>query len=229
MKDTYIKKMTALYRKGWIHRNVVGKESDASHSIGLCFLLTSLKQYVDFNYEKAIKMALIHDVVEVISKDLTPYDEVCPNEKYNKELDAAEKMFSIDELKLWKEFEARKNIEGSLVKDADRLDMIIQGYVFEQLDGEKYIDYMIEWIEVNNNIKNEFFISWYEELKNIRDGLDVKDTAANKIVRNLIDIYKNYKCNYDNKETLADKLYLKSMKKIDTSEFDKILEEDYAV
>jgi putative hydrolase of HD superfamily len=40
----------------------------------------------------------------------------------------------------WREFEERTSVEGRLVRDADRLDMLIQAYVYEQTTGNRWLE-----------------------------------------------------------------------------------------
>ncbi len=40
----------------------------------------------------------------------------------------------------WQEFEKGTSIEGQLVRDADRLDMLIQAHVYEQTTGNRWLE-----------------------------------------------------------------------------------------
>jgi putative hydrolase of HD superfamily len=40
----------------------------------------------------------------------------------------------------WCEFEERFSVEGKLVRDADKLDMLIQAYVYEQTTGNRWLE-----------------------------------------------------------------------------------------
>ena len=70
----YISKLKLTARTGWKMRDVPRvKETIGSHCFGTAFIswLMAKKEKVDV--DKTVKMALIHDLLEGIIGDLTPY------------------------------------------------------------------------------------------------------------------------------------------------------------
>ncbi len=80
-------KLKKIRRSGWVLRKVKDPETIAGHSFRLAILGWILGKKKEINPEKIIKLALIHDLCEVYSGDITPYDDILPkDEKKQKEL-----------------------------------------------------------------------------------------------------------------------------------------------
>jgi putative hydrolase of HD superfamily len=102
--------------------------------------------------ERCIKIAIVHDIAEAIVGDITPSDGVPKAEKSRLEKEALDEMCRIlggglraDEIKeLWAEYENNSSIEASIVKDFDKVEMILQALEYETEHGK---------------ILDEFFIS----------------------------------------------------------------------
>jgi len=143
------------YRKGWL-RVGIRPESVADHVYRTTFLAMLYADLKGLNVEKVMRMALLHDFPEAITGDLTPAEKTA--ELKEKEHAAISKILSYlpEELRrkyeiIWKEFEEGKSKEAKIVKDLDKLEMILQaleyqkeGYNKEKLkefwkDGEKSI------------------------------------------------------------------------------------------
>ncbi|MGM0439039.1 MAG: HD domain-containing protein [Patescibacteria group bacterium] len=83
-----IGKLKAAGRRGWEIHGVENPETTAAHSFQLAMLVWSIgREKKDFDLNRAIKMALIHDICEVYSPDLTSYDAVAidEDEEFTKE------------------------------------------------------------------------------------------------------------------------------------------------
>ncbi len=112
-------------------------ENDAEHSWHLAMMVIVLKDFANepIDILKVIKMALIHDIVEIDAGDVIIY-QVDKEEKLRKESMAADRIFGIlpdktgVELKeLWREFEERKTPEAKFAAAIDRLEPIMQNYI----------------------------------------------------------------------------------------------------
>lgn len=149
MKDIleFLKRIDELKhvtRKGWTLVGVPTPESVASHSY-MCALLTYM--FADesgVNVDKAIKMALVHDLGESITGDITPHDEIPTEQKHQLEQDAIKKLCdyanSNELMNIWKEYEQRNTPEAIFVYEIDRLEMAIQAYVYETKHPDKNFD-----------------------------------------------------------------------------------------
>lgn len=95
-----------------------------------------------------MKMGLVHDLAESIVGDITPMDDVTPEEKHAKEkvdfpffqyfqnafaeiVGNFPKELAEEFLSLWEEYEAQETIESHYVFDFDKLDMLLQANQYE--------------------------------------------------------------------------------------------------
>lgn len=112
-------------------------ESSADHSWQLALMVAAIspKLKAKVNTEKAIKMALIHDIVEITAKDVDFLDHFnnkkLKQQKLKREKEAIKKIEKIGKFgnevsHLWHEYEAKKTPEARLVKAIDRLEARIQ-------------------------------------------------------------------------------------------------------
>lgn len=68
-------------RRGWELHRIKDPETTAEHIFSLAILVWALGKEKKINLERAIKMALLHDLCEVYARDLTPYDPLLPDNK----------------------------------------------------------------------------------------------------------------------------------------------------
>jgi putative hydrolase of HD superfamily len=87
---------------------------------------------------KVMKMALIHDIVEIDAGDVFVYDRKDSGDHYALEQAAAKRIFGMlpaDQAKeyitLWEEFESRETPEAKFAAALDRLDPILHNYYTE--------------------------------------------------------------------------------------------------
>ena len=103
--------------------------NDAEHTFRVAWIALTLARYEEgVNYEKLLKMALLHDLAESRTGDATSLQK-----KYTKrkELEAVRDIFSgtvheKEMTELFEEYEKRETIEARLVKDADHLDVDLE-------------------------------------------------------------------------------------------------------
>jgi 5'-deoxynucleotidase len=68
-------KLKDMPRRGWVLIGVKDPASVADHSFRMALMAWVLgRKKKEINFEKAIKMALVHDLCEIYSKGMTPYD-----------------------------------------------------------------------------------------------------------------------------------------------------------
>lgn len=114
------------------------RENDAEHSWHLAVMAMILEEYsadkVDIS--KVLKIALVHDLVEVYAGDTFAYDVKGNEDKLDREIIAAEKLFGMlkdgqgDEIRaLWDEFEAKETPESKYANAIDRLQPLILNYL----------------------------------------------------------------------------------------------------
>ena len=132
-----IDKLKQIYRQNIItgaNRN----ENDAEHSWHLAVMAVLLSEYSahkDLDILKVIKMVLVHDLVEIDAGDTFCYDVKGHEDKAERELKAAERLFSIlpedqarEVWELWREFEELKTPEAIFAGCVDRFEPLLLNY-----------------------------------------------------------------------------------------------------
>jgi putative hydrolase of HD superfamily len=129
-----------LYRQGWLRRGVTPErcESIAEHSFGVTMLALWLGQgWPGLDVDKAVRMALLHDLGEVYAGDIIPSDGMGEDEKHRREAQAVRQILSRlpggqGFIHLWDEFEAGISPEARFVRQIDRLEMGLQAAVYQR-------------------------------------------------------------------------------------------------
>jgi len=163
-------------RTGWVTRGVADAESVADHCFGVAFISLTLAEMVDRPIDKAklLTIALLHDLPESVISDLPTPAAVHfpPGAKRKAEAEALNELLNglpCAEYwhSWWQEFEDGTSIEGQLVRDADRLDMLIQAHVYEQTTGNRWLE---EFWPPSEDLSFEFSAAQalYDELRVLR-------------------------------------------------------------
>jgi len=104
-------------------------ENDAEHSWAFCLTALVLAEHANepIDVMRVMKMAIIHDLVEIDAGDTFAYDLVAAANQHNREALAADRIFGLlpaDQAKefraLWDEFEARTTPEAKFAHACDR-------------------------------------------------------------------------------------------------------------
>lgn len=112
-------------------------ENDAEHSWHMAVMAMLLCEYAkeDIDLMRVIKMVLIHDLVEIDAGDTFCYDEKGNEDKHEREVKAANRLFKIlpqdqenEILELWNEFEEKKTPEAKFAACLDRIQPLILNY-----------------------------------------------------------------------------------------------------
>lgn len=113
------------------------REDDAQHSWHISVMAMLLAEYSNEKVDvcRVMKMLLTHDLVEIYAGDTFCYDKAGNNDKREREVAAAEKIFGIlDEDKgkelraLWDEFEDMETPEALFAASMDRLQPMLNNY-----------------------------------------------------------------------------------------------------
>lgn len=130
-----------LYRQGWLKRGVPPEncESVADHSFGVTVLALWLGRayYPNLDADKAVRMALLHELGEIYAGDITPRDGISVEEKRRREAESVRTVCTRlpgggEYLALWEEFEMGDTPEAIFVRQLDRLEMGLQAAVYER-------------------------------------------------------------------------------------------------
>ncbi|WP_372368181.1 HD family hydrolase [Candidatus Uabimicrobium sp. HlEnr_7] len=143
-------------------------ESVADHSwrLALLVIVVEKKLHQKLNIDKALKMALVHDIPEIIAGDASPlgesgtgddshsFNEKIAKERFKRECQAAEKIFlPLGEdgqvfYDLWLECEEKNSFEAKVVKALDKIEALLQ--ILSWTDGrmfKKHLDFTILYSE----------------------------------------------------------------------------------
>ncbi|KAJ3440431.1 hypothetical protein M0812_14099 [Anaeramoeba flamelloides] len=163
-----------LPRTGWVRSGITSPESVAGHSWRTALLVLFFPSIPNkFDQNKALRMALVHDIGESIVGDFTPTD-LDPETKYEKEKKAYETLEKTeggqvgqDIKELWLEFEAGKTEEAKLVKQLDKFEMLKQAFEYEKRSKKEIR--LKSFFKKRMNFENTIIEQWHTELLKQRD------------------------------------------------------------
>ncbi|NIV29285.1 MAG: HD domain-containing protein [Anaerolineae bacterium] len=184
-------------RAGWLQRGVPQVESVAEHSFGVAFVAFALADLINsesdrdsdqalLDSEKVLAMALLHDLAEVRLTDL-PVSAVKLFPGAAKSRAEASALGDLLEplpaagrwAALWQEFEDRSSPEGQLVRDADKLEMMVQCLRYEQA-GSRGLDEYWEALDQqvwHYSVSGELYV----RLREMRpDGAGAQSDVGNR-------------------------------------------------
>lgn len=126
--------LKAVPRAGWLRCGVGEPESVAAHSWGVAWLvLNLLPGHLDRG--RALTYAVLHDLAEVRTGDITPHDGVDPFTKVDRERSAITDLLAPlpEHLReAWEAYEAQADDEARFVRQLDRLDMALQALAYAE-------------------------------------------------------------------------------------------------
>ncbi|XP_057809924.1 uncharacterized protein LOC131024432 isoform X1 [Salvia miltiorrhiza] len=145
---TLCHRLKSTKRKGWLNHGIKGPESIADHMYRMSLMALIADDAPGVNRERCIKIAIVHDIAEAIVGDITPSDGVPKHEKSRMEQEALDEMCKVlgggmraDEIQeLWQEYETNSSLEANLVKDFDKVEMILQALEYETAEHGKILD-----------------------------------------------------------------------------------------
>lgn len=124
-----IDKMTSILRRTML---VDGsrRENDAEHSWHIAVMALIFKEYATepVNINRAVKMCVVHDLIEIYAGDTFAYDAAGNADKAEREAAAADKLFAqlpkeqgAEIRLLWEEFDAMQTPDAKYAACMDRL------------------------------------------------------------------------------------------------------------
>ena len=196
-------KLKYKIRSGWDskHWNVTCErvESVAEHVYGTLILAVGLlsESKLDLDTEKVFKMLTIHEIGEVLIGDITPYDNVTPEEKAEMEHKAMREvlgdLMDADELyELLLEFDKHETKESKFAYMCDKMEADIQSKVYQDMWYQRSLDdqknnFAFNSPKVQSVIDNgaqTAFDVWYECDKSKFDGEPVFEKTLSYIKNN---------------------------------------------
>jgi len=181
---TLIQSLKVTKRTGWIRKGVNQPESIADHMYRMSIMALIAGDNENLDHNRCIKIALAHDLAEALVGDITPHDGVTKEDKEARERAAMQKMTSTlgkksgeHLLALWEEYEAGTTPEAKLLKDLDKLEMILQAQEYESGQG---IDLNEFFTSTQGKFQTETGKAWAAEVVKRRAAAQAsaKDAAA---------------------------------------------------
>ena len=139
-------------RTGWVMRGVPNSEDVAAHSYGVAWTAMLLANQItlesgqSFDMGRLLSMVLIHDVAEGRTTDIpTPALRFLPaGVKPDIERGAMHEITdghaqSDQLMSLWEEMNGGETAESKLLHDADKLEMYLQAWQYEQQFGNRQL------------------------------------------------------------------------------------------
>ena len=175
-------------------------ESVAEHIYGTCMLAIALDSEYDFNIDikKSILMLAIHELEECYIGDLTPFDNISREEKITKGEQAVSKILNglvkkEEYLELTKEYNAKKTSEAIFANNCDKLEMLLQMKIYEELgysdinQNENKILLENKWVKelINNGSKTIADLFFDFHISSFNDDIVFKN-ISNYAKKNLI-------------------------------------------
>ena len=171
-------------------------------SLGVCILAISLDSEFEFeiNLDKVLKMLIIHEIGEVLIGDITPFDNITPEQKQKIEHQAMSDVLGSlmkkeELLSLLFEFDEQNTNESRFAYLCDKLEADIQAKVYEDTGYQHSLDDQANNVVFKNpkiaemmaNGATTAFDIWYEWDKN--------KFIADPIFKETLEYVKNNNCN----------------------------------
>lgn len=154
-------KLKRRERRGWLIHQIKNSETTAEHIFHLAILVLVLGKMKKLNLEKAIKIALIHDLCEVYGPDLTPYDPLLPKNKKK----------IIEVLKYWPKFTPTLKIKRE--KKKRKMELEALNKLIFQLPKDLKIEIKDLWLEFSEGLTKEArFVKQADKIVNLLQGLE---------------------------------------------------------
>ena len=123
-------------RSGWVEVGIPQPESVADHIFRTAILCMIYADLEGLNQLKLIRMALIHDLPEAITGDLTPSKKTKASK--DREDTAIDQLLNLLPLKLrekylmdWKEYQEGKTQDAKAVRQLEKLEMALQAIEYK--------------------------------------------------------------------------------------------------
>lgn len=167
-----------VQRTGWVLKGVKDVESVAEHTWRVAVLALVLAPELGLDQLKLVKMALIHDLGEVGIGDIKwESGKKVIGSRKKKHIDeekAITQMFADNPnfqeyIQLWQEFNCQETREAKVVKQLDKLEMVIQALEYERegYPSEWFDEF---WENAEKYLKNQELEPFFIFLKNERKG-----------------------------------------------------------
>ena len=181
-----VDKMTGIIRRTML---IDGsrRENDAEHSWHIALMAMLFKDYAPEGTDigRSVQMCIVHDLIEIYAGDTFAYDLGANKDKHEREIAAADKLFSqIPEhlgkefRNLWEEFDAMETLDAKYAACMDRIqpylhNTLTNGHTWQE--GHPSVEQVYKrigivkevipdlWPWVEKNIQNAVEKGWLKE------------------------------------------------------------------
>jgi putative hydrolases of HD superfamily len=173
-------KLKTIYRNSYLTADASRREDDAEHSWHISLMAIILREHCPFviDINRVIYLLLIHDIVEIDAGDISVFHNTNPQNKLEKEQNAAERIFSLlpdDQkqpmLNAWHEFEAGVTSESRYANIMDRMEPLLQNYYTQGKRWQKDQITYDQVMQVNRKIGDVSPQLWEYAQQLINDSL----------------------------------------------------------
>ncbi|MCL2354461.1 MAG: HD domain-containing protein [Oscillospiraceae bacterium] len=157
-------------------------ENDAEHSWHFAIMAMVLYEYADSSKVdicRVLKMALVHDLIEIYAGDTFAYDAIGNQSKEKRESESADKLFAMlpeeqgKEIRsLWKEFDMMETNDAKFASAIDVLQPFLQNYYTQ---GKMWKHHKITSDKV------------YKRMQKVKNGLPELWTLVDNIIKDSIE------------------------------------------
>jgi putative hydrolase of HD superfamily len=136
-------------RTGWVEVGVYEPESVAEHMFRTAILCMLYADMEKLDTLKMVRMALIHDIPEAITGDLTPKQKTKQSKEHEETsiqhiLGLLPKEQMENYLAVWNEYQKGKTKEAQAVRQLEKIEMALQAKEYEKLGAPKTLERFIK-------------------------------------------------------------------------------------
>jgi putative hydrolase of HD superfamily len=154
-------KLKRKKRRGWVVHQVKNPETTAEHIFHLAILVWALGKMKKLNLERAIKIALMHDLCEVYAPDLTPYDPLLPKDKKK----------ITETLKRWPKFTLA--LKRKKEKEKSKMESQALNKLISKLPKNLKMEIRNSWLDYENGLTKEGrFVKQADKIANLLQGME---------------------------------------------------------
>lgn len=203
-------------RSGWVYYGVGPRvESIADHTFRVALMALVAAQgprdataatpagAPRVDWQRCVVLALMHDVSETIVGDITPLDGITHEVKEAREADAMRRLQALlapwspaaaaEVIGAWREYEDGATAEAKLVKDIDKVELMLQAAEYENADrvsssnetvgsvGGGRLSLSSFYDLAMTRLKTSLGHAWAEEVLLRRGGAEGWETAARRL------------------------------------------------
>lgn len=140
-------RLKELRRAGWVERGVEGAEDVAAHSYAVALISVLLADLRGLDAAEAARMALLHDLPEAETGDLTPGAKARLADLGRRERAVVEGLANLMPreraglwLKAWRDYSEGRGEVARLVREVDKLEMGLQAARYARRLGKEALE-----------------------------------------------------------------------------------------